>query len=132
MDMKALILRLRRAIDDRLPNDGTQPEYSDAELEAYLKEVNYNLDMVASNIWLEKASQLAPESSGFSSYSVAGESYTMADRTKAYDHAMAMYKLYRNRASSSVILPTQPAGDNNKHCHRSGDISRLTQDKALW
>lgn len=131
MTTKTDLLRLRRAIDDRIPAGGTdaQTDYTDEELSDYLVEFNGNINYTAAQIWLEKASA-SPSDGGIQSYTVAGESYTMSSKGDAHNHAMSMYKLYMSRASTSLILPAGPTEDSEPR--RSHDISRLTQDQMGW
>lgn len=134
MATEAELLKLRRAIDERIPAGGTEADtnYTDAELSVYLDDVSGNFNLTASNIWLEKATQLAPKAGGMTSYSVAGESYSFATSQEAFDHAMAMHKLYLSRVAPTLFMEANPRGSQDIEDVRSGDISRLTQDKALW
>ncbi|UKM63119.1 hypothetical protein [Weizmannia phage Youna2] len=133
MATEALILRLRRAVDERIPAGGsdTDTAYTDAELDAYLDEVDGNLNLAAANIWLEKATALSPDGS-IQSYSVAGESYSFASKREAYDHAMAMHKLYLSRVAPTLFLEGTPSPAVDDEPVRYGDISRLTQDRVGW
>jgi len=125
---------LRRAIDERIPPGGsdTDTEYTDAELVAYLEDSKGNINATASVIWLEKASSLAPSAGGIKSYTVAGESYTMEGAQSAYQHALAMYELYKGRSSGAMLLLSAEPLEERNTCDNRFDISRLTQDKAGW
>jgi len=118
------VRRLRRLIDEP-----SESNYTDEELQGYIDVYSGNIYRAAAEVWMEKASGLAP--TGIQSYSVGTESYSFA-KEKEYNHAMSMYKFYLNKGSRTVIAKARPSNSAGEHHTGIPDRSRLEGDYTGW
>lgn len=92
-----LIKRLRLMVNDPIPSDvGKVPLFSDEDLRAMFYE-HESIFSLASEIWTIKAGLIQGD---IQSYSAGNEKYDLTSMKDRYTHALAMAKMYADKAEA--------------------------------
>jgi len=98
---------LRRALDERIPEGGTESDtrFTDAELNELL-DANPNKYLAAAEGWMLKAGFLQSERAGLEKYKAGDESYDYVRLKDAYEHAINMANYYQRKGGLGSLLMT--------------------------
>lgn len=101
------VKRLRLMVNDPIPSEvGEEPLFTEEELLLMFIE-HTSIFGMASEIWTIKAGLIQGD---IQSYSTGNEKYDLTSMKDRYTHALAMAKLYKEKAEELLVVEEESSG----------------------